>query len=261
MSEKDLERRSRSVRPLRLLLIDDNPHDRELLARELRQRFTPLTIEPVRDQSEFERALAYASFGAVVVDYQIHWSTGLEVLRAVKRARPQCPVVMFTASGSEEIAVQAMKEGLDDYVTKTAKHYARLPFSLEAALERAAQRLELERGEVAQRALVEQVAQGQQRMQMALQAARMVAWEFDLKDERLTISANSEGIVVKRWMTLSDLFSSMYPTEIPKLKELFERAKITGQPFTSEMRLIGGLSENEAWLELRGQPLPDPSGA
>src|SRR5882762_9173308 len=176
MSERDLERRSRSIRPLRLLLIDVNPHDRELLARELRQRFIPLTIEPVRDEPEFERALAYASFDAVVVDYQIHWSTGLDVLTAVKRARSQCPVVMFTASGSEEIAVQAMKEGLDDYVTKAAKHYARLPFCLEAALQRADQRLELERGELTQRVLTEQVAQGQQRMQMALQAARMIAW-------------------------------------------------------------------------------------
>src|SRR5712675_798549 len=140
MNDGDLNPRSGATRGVRLLLIDDNPHDRELLARELRQRFSLLTIELVRDQPEFERALAYASFDAVVVDYQIHWSTGLEVLRAVKRARPRCPVLMFTASGSEEIAVQAMKEGLDDYVTKTAKHYARLSFSLEAALQRANQK-------------------------------------------------------------------------------------------------------------------------
>ncbi|MDB6103903.1 MAG: response regulator, partial [Gammaproteobacteria bacterium] len=261
MSDNDLEPRSRSIRPLRLLMIDDNPRDRELLARELRQRFVPLTIELVRDQAEFERALACGSFDAVVVDYQIHWSTGLEVLKAVKGARPQCPVVMFTASGSEEIAVQAMKEGLDDYVTKTAKHYARLPFSLESALERAAQKLELERSEWAQRALMEQVAQGQQRMQMALQATRMIAWELDLKDERLTVSANSEEIVGKRWTTLSDLFLSMHPTDIPKLKELFERAKATGQPFASEMRLMDGPRQSEAWLEMRGQPLRDLSGA
>jgi PAS domain S-box-containing protein len=261
MSDNDLEPRSRSIRPLRLLMIDDNPRDRELLARELRQRFVPLTIELVRDQAEFERALACGSFDAVVVDYQIHWSTGLEVLKAVKGARPQCPVVMFTASGSEEIAVQAMKEGLDDYVTKTAKHYARLPFSLESALERAAQKLELERSEWAQRALMEQVAQGQQRMQMALQATRMIAWELDLKDERLTVSANSEEIVGKRWTTLSDLFFSMHPTDIPKLKELFERAKATGQPFASEMRLMDGPRQSEAWLEMRGQPLRDLSGA
>jgi len=198
--------------------------------------------------------------GPSVVDYQIHWSTGLEVLRAVKRARLQCPVLMFTASGNEEIAVQAMKEGLDDYVTKTAKHYARLPFCLEAVLERAAQRLDLERGELAQRALMEQVTQGQQRMQMALQAARMIAWELDLKDERLTVSANAEEIVGQRWTTLSDLVSSMSSTDIPKLKELYERAKATGHSFTTEMQLMTGPSQNETWLELRGQPLRDSTG-
>ena len=45
---------------------------------------------------------------------------------------------MFTASGSTEVAVEAMKEGLDDYVTKTAQHYARLPYALRACLERRA---------------------------------------------------------------------------------------------------------------------------
>jgi PAS domain S-box-containing protein len=261
MNESDGDPRTRSIRPLRLLLIDDNPRDRELLARELNQRFAPLVIEPVRDSFEFEQALAYGAFDAVVVDYQIHWSTGLEVLGALKRARSNCPVLMFTASGSEDIAVRAMKEGLDDYVIKTAKHYARLPFVLEAALERAEQRLKLERGELAQRALAEQVAQGQQRMQMALQAARMIAWELDLKDGRLTVSANSEEIIGTRWATLGDIFSSMSPQDVPQINELIERAKSTGQPFTSEMKFINGRTQTEAWLELRGQPLHDTSGA
>src|SRR6185312_13748792 len=35
-----------------------------------------------------------------------------------------------------EVAVAAMKEGLDDYVVKTPKHYARLPYALEACLDR-----------------------------------------------------------------------------------------------------------------------------
>lgn len=261
MNRSDLDPRSRSARPLRLLLIDDNPRDRELLVRELRHRFAPLVIEPVRDNLEFEQALAYGAFDAVVLDYQINWSTGLEALGALKRARPNCPVLMFTASGSEDVAVQAMKEGLDDYVTKTAKHYARLPFVLEAALERAEQRLELERGELAQRGLAEQVAQGQQRMQMALQAAHLIAWEVDLKDGRLTVSANMEKIMGTRWETLADVFSSMPPQDVPKLKELIERAKTSGQPFTFEMKFIDRRTQNEAWLELRGQPLHDTSGA
>jgi PAS domain S-box-containing protein len=51
----------------------------------------------------------------------------LKILREVKRLWPSVPVVMFTGTGSEEIAVEAMKAGLDDYVIKSPRHFARLP--------------------------------------------------------------------------------------------------------------------------------------
>jgi PAS domain S-box-containing protein len=260
MSDSGLDRRSPSARAIRLLLIDDNRHDRELLERELRQRFEALEIGPIRDAADFERALSEYAFDAVVVDYQIHWSTGLEVLRAVKQARPECPVLMFTASGSEEIAVQAMKEGLDDYVTKTAKHYARLPFALDAALERAAQKRELERGELAQRALTEQLAQGQQRLEMALHAARMVAWELDFAHEHLTVSGNSQEIVGTRWTSLAEFFSSVYPQDLPRFKDLLQRAQTLEQSFRTELRVRSEACEDDIWLEIRGQPLRDSTG-
>ncbi|MGH8179481.1 MAG: response regulator [Steroidobacteraceae bacterium] len=124
------------MRSLRLLLIDDNPHDRELVTRALGHHFDPLTVLQSRDAEEFERAVDEDEFDAAVIDYQLRWTTGIEALRRIKGARPECPVLMFTASGSTEIAVAAMKEGLDDYVTKTAKHYARLPYALDACLDR-----------------------------------------------------------------------------------------------------------------------------
>jgi len=135
--------RKRVLRSLCLLLIDDNPHDRELVTRALSRHFGSLTVVPARDAAEFERAMAYEKFDAAIVDYQLKWTTGIEGLRKIKVARPDCPVLMFAASGDTEVAVEAMKEGLDDYVTKTPKHYARLPFALEACLERAHQRREL----------------------------------------------------------------------------------------------------------------------
>jgi hypothetical protein len=51
-------------------------------------------------------------------------------------------------------------------------------------------------------------------MQTALHAARMMAWALDLTNQQLTVSANSEEIVGTRWMSLSDLFSSIYPTTL-----------------------------------------------
>ena len=121
---------------MRLLLIDDNPHDRDLVTRALSQHFGPVTVLPARDSQEFERTMIEGEFDAAIIDYELRWTTGIEALRRIKRSHPECPVLMFTASGSTEIAVEAMKEGLDDYVAKTPRHYARLPYALGACLDR-----------------------------------------------------------------------------------------------------------------------------
>ena len=130
--------RKNALQPLRLLLIDDNPHDRDLVTRALSKHFGSITVLCARDADEFERTIACEEFDAAIIDYEVRWTTGIEALRTIRHSRPECPVLMFTASGSTEVAVEAMKEGLDDYVTKTAQHYARLPYALRACLERRA---------------------------------------------------------------------------------------------------------------------------
>ncbi|GIX47811.1 MAG: hybrid sensor histidine kinase/response regulator [Candidatus Tectimicrobiota bacterium] len=126
--------------PLHVLLVDDNPDDRLLVARELQREFAELQVTQVFQAEDFAQALARGGIDLVITDYQLRWSDGLAVLRAVKARWPDCPVIMFTATGSEEVAVAAMKAGLDDYVLKSPKHYVRLPAAVRAALERAATR-------------------------------------------------------------------------------------------------------------------------
>ncbi len=135
------------LQPLRLLLIDDNPHDRDLVTRALSQHFGAVSIVLARDAHELERAIIDGEFDAAIIDHELRWASGIEVLRKIRDARPDCPVLMFTGSGSTEVAVEAMKEGLDDYVTKTPKHYARLPYALESSLERRAAIAERKRAE------------------------------------------------------------------------------------------------------------------
>jgi len=140
---------------LRVLIVDDNASDRFLVVRELRRAFP--AVEPVEavDEADFGRVLEAGAFDAVITDFQLRWSDGRAVLRAVKARFPECPVVMFTGTGSEEIAVAAMKEGLDDYVVKGARHYARLPLAVRGALERAAARRKAADAEERLRVLVD----------------------------------------------------------------------------------------------------------
>jgi PAS domain S-box-containing protein len=122
---------------LRLLLIDDSQEDRLLIAYELRREFPDLQVEEVVEAEGFSRALAAGNFDLVITDYQIRWTDGLTVLREIKSRYPNCPVLMFTGSGNQEIAVEAMKAGLDDYIIKSPKHYIRLPVAIRSCLQRA----------------------------------------------------------------------------------------------------------------------------
>lgn len=120
----------------RLLLIDDSPDDRSLIIRELGREFPDLQVEEVIEAQHFNCVLNTGNFDIAIIDYCLRWTDGLTVLDELKSRYPNCPVIMFTNSGNEEIAVEAMKAGLDDYITKSATHYARLPMVVQASLKR-----------------------------------------------------------------------------------------------------------------------------
>lgn len=117
---------------LHLLLLDDSPDYRLLIKHGLRQAFPDLQVTEIKDAQEFCQVLEQGQFDLVITDYQLRWTDGLKILRAIKEYYPECPVIMFTATGSEEVAIQAMKAGLDDYVIKSAKQLIRLPTAVRA---------------------------------------------------------------------------------------------------------------------------------
>ncbi|HEY9669197.1 MAG TPA: PAS domain S-box protein [Coleofasciculaceae cyanobacterium] len=132
----------------RILLIDDNPEDRLLILRELNREFSEIEVQEVIETEGFNQALNTGNFELVITDYQLRWNDGVTVLRDIKSCYPNCPVIMFTDSGDQEIAVEAMKAGLDDYIVKSPKHYIRLPIAVRQVLQQAESRRTTERLEM-----------------------------------------------------------------------------------------------------------------
>ncbi|MGZ5202967.1 MAG: response regulator, partial [Telluria sp.] len=95
---------------LRLLILDDNPDDRMLARREIERHFADCAITEVGERTGLERAKDSGfPYDVVITDFQMRWTTGLDVLKLVKAHDPELPVIMFTATGTQEIAVEAMK--------------------------------------------------------------------------------------------------------------------------------------------------------
>lgn len=148
------------MRQVRFLLIDDSADDRALAARELRRELPGLELVEIAEPEKLNTALAGADYDLVITDYQLHWTDGVSILKEVKHRNPDIPVIMHTGSGSEEVAVEAMKAGLDDYVLKSSHRRSRLKEAVKKALSLAEQRREVRRAESQYKDLFETVPIG-----------------------------------------------------------------------------------------------------
>jgi two-component system, NtrC family, sensor kinase len=146
--------------PLRILLIDDNPVDRARIIEELSRGFADLQVQQVSNEREYAGAMEAGVFDLVLCDYLLPWTDGLAIARAIKARWPEMPVLMVTGSGNEEIAIAAIKAGLDDYILKSHRHLARLSTAVRSALERVEQQRRLEDVEARYQAVFDRVPVG-----------------------------------------------------------------------------------------------------
>src|SRR6202161_386354 len=103
-----------------ILIVEDEAKMRRLLELNLGEDgFTTLSAE---DAEAGLKLLRENSVNLVVTDLKLPGMNGLEFLQAIKRQKAALPVVVMTAFGTGETAVEAMKAGASDYVLK--------PFSL-----------------------------------------------------------------------------------------------------------------------------------
>jgi len=103
-----------------VLIIDDDPDLRGLLAHYIRQRWQDAVIDEYDplDRSFPGADFPLGSYDALILDYMLGRGDGLEWLQKLK-TRADCPKVLFlTGAGNEIIAVRAMKAGADDYQRK-----------------------------------------------------------------------------------------------------------------------------------------------
>jgi DNA-binding NtrC family response regulator len=101
----------------KILVVDDEAPLREILQRGLAQ-MGGFSVEVARNGHEAIDKIEKEIFDLVLTDLMMPEMDGMELLKLIKGTRPEMPVIMMTAYGSIDTAVEAMKTGANDYITK-----------------------------------------------------------------------------------------------------------------------------------------------
>src|SRR5260370_36259492 len=119
--------------PVRLLIVDDDDQLRQTLERRFRRQGMKVaaaaTAADALDRAEQER------FDVALLDLHLPDLTGIELLHKLKEGQAELEALMLTAHGSMETAIQAMKGGAYDYLTKPF-HLPELEIHIQKAFEK-----------------------------------------------------------------------------------------------------------------------------
>jgi diguanylate cyclase (GGDEF)-like protein len=175
---------------LHLLIIEDVQEDAELLLLTLQDADINYTYDQIATAIACQQCLTNQVYDAVLSDYRLPNSNGLQAFELVKQSGQDIPFILITGSLGEEAAVECIKAGMTDYVLKD-----RL-FRLPSVLQRALDEFALRREQKVAIAQIRQQAQREAIINRIVQAMR----ETLVLDEVLQTTANQlhEALQVSR---------------------------------------------------------------
>jgi two-component system cell cycle response regulator len=120
------------VESLKLLIIEDDPDQRELIREQVEDRFGPGTVVGV-DGRKSAGQQDFGSFDLILTDYNLPDGTGMDVLQDVQK-RCATPVIMVTGENVGTIAAEAIRQGAVDYIVKFGDYLFTIPLVIEKNL-------------------------------------------------------------------------------------------------------------------------------
>ena len=106
--------------PEKLLIVDDEPDMLKLLSMIIREKTSYETVTTNNPLEALELA-RQGGFDLVIADLKMPGLDGIELLEAIKRTDEDIPVIIMTAYGTVETAMETMSKGGFDYITKPFK--------------------------------------------------------------------------------------------------------------------------------------------
>jgi two-component system sensor histidine kinase/response regulator len=119
---------------LKILIVDDEEADRRTVRRLLRTSGMETQITEAANYEEAKEKMSNNLFDCVFIDYLLPDQDGLTLVREIRQQGVKIPLIVLTGHGDEEIAVDMMKAGASDYLSKFRLSPSRLNQAMRNAL-------------------------------------------------------------------------------------------------------------------------------
>jgi two-component system, cell cycle sensor histidine kinase and response regulator CckA len=220
---------------LRVLVVDDAPEHAEMVVQFLRSgsAFPHAEFQIAATYDEALQAFQGKAFDVAFFDYWLGSRDGLTLLRDVRLRAIDTPVVILTSRGAEEVAVEAMKAGAADYLSKTNLTAEALERAIRYALALGVEDRHRREAEAARRA-------SDDRFRALVENSYDVLMLLD-EQGRLTYITPAAARVLG-WhpesMLGQSVFESVHPEDVDLANARFAEAmKLHGHPVTAQVRL------------------------
>jgi len=244
---------------LSALIIEDDTHERIAIRRALRNQ-----VQSFLECENAEEALdrlehSPSEFDVIISDLKLPGMDGLSLFRTIRQMKCSCPFILLTGNGSEQIAIEAFKAGIDDYLIK-ASHNGYLDI-LSPLVSQVVNHHRLKtRNELLELSLKE----ANDRFQQFMEQYQGIFWLTDYEEPRrlVYVSPNYEIIWDRpaQYLQLNswDWLDAVHPHDRSRIKQTY--LNLTSQKGFDETYQILRSDGSLRWIHDRGFLLTHSSG-
>jgi PAS domain S-box-containing protein len=236
----------------RLLIIEDNPDDAELMSLELERAGITPDITRVETRADFAEALRAGGWDAILSDFKLGDFNAIEALNIYKQSGLDIPFIVVSGTIGEETAAKMMKEGAHDFFIK--ERLTRLGAAIEREIREATVRAEHRRA-------VAELMESEKRFRVLADAAPVMIWGASGGMRRDYFNrpwldfrgGTQDGESGDGWM------NGIHLDDVERVRKTLADAYLAGKEYKVEYRLRRHDGEYR-WIMERGIPRP-PHGA
>jgi len=237
--------------PLRILHLEDNANDTELLQAMLERDGLAAELVRVDTEKEFVAALGEGGFDLLISDYSLPSFDGLAALALARERRPALPIILFSATIGEDAAIDCLRGGATDYILKQR------PERLAAAVRRALREFEdRQRRQQAEETLRER----EEFFRLISENVTDLIAVLDLDGRRVYNSPSYSSILGDpEKIQGSGSFEEIHPDDRERIRRIFNETVTTGVGQRAEFRFL--LRDGSVrYVESQGSVMRDKQG-